>query len=622
MAATTIRFIQEPPYEVDFGRYRKNQPVQEAASVLERVKRAVASPFDLVKVVFVSVASAARVTLGSAGTSFKYIVLGYYEHLEHWDPPGDMYLVVFKVMFWIGAMGWSFVMTTARLLYKQTHSEADLRNFLAFFAGNEIDLSHMEIKELEIDVREVPAGVTVNGLLQMFDQINFDRPQDPGYIAPLSRREGNTQYTVEELKTGLQTFIDHVNRRVPFLGTPPAYDVPRLFAFYQQVENAVRFSIHKSDQDLAAFRGRNGNGPYAGAILQEYKNLLEDSARIPLMLAIAGKHCGARYMGEAMELYDAAQGEVTKGTLEDALRGILVAKRKEIARAHIQMHLGSDTHHYTNYMSNLGKMLGIPGSANVIEHLVHGLDRTRFVKLFFKEYTVDCILEAVQTKLKAKKSQVFREKIFDWLKTQPGNWQPAGVLSLDEMMTRANVVLADSLLVPNESLQNLQGLITNLKQPFPSHADWDEFLVELFVSGREWLSSKYSSIETRRRAEDDIRALFSNEQLRQELIIKTKEAIAGNKQLVAEHFSPRLLELQKVSKLCVAITGLNPDTAMRVVKGKKPLQQALEEQRAQFQGDQFLGSLNLEGIAQHGLSKEMLEWLLVSHDILLTQAKE
>jgi len=641
MAATTIQFIQNPPYRVDFRDYAKQKPA-EAASLSSRVQSAVAAPFILVKVVIVSVAKAGYETLRYSGTSFKYIVLGYYGSWRKWQPPSDLYLAVFKVIFWVGAMGWCFAATTVRELYKHTQSPAEVQNILSQFAGNEINVSHIKTNDLAIDMSGVPADVTVNQLVGMFDEINFDRPNESGYMAEGSR-QGNTK---EGLKESLQKFINDVNGRVAFLGTPPAYDMPRLLAFYQQLENAVRFSIHKSNQDLRAFRTENPNGPYRGAILQQYKNLLEDQARIPLMLAIAGKYCGARYMGEAMELYDAAKGEgsMAGGTLRDALIDILAAKRKEIARAHIQEHVAkknsrgqpiADTHDYTNYMSSLGQILAIPGTANVIEHLSKGLDRPRFLKLFFADYTVDAILEAVQAKI--KKSGILQGKIVDWLKMKRGEvlqsnpatgrkdtkWVPVGGPSMEQMMAEGNKVLKDNKpapkFVPYQSLQNLRELIAHLQQPLPSHADWDEFLIQLFVSGKQWLNTKYpNNPMAQAETKNNIRALFSEDPLGQALVAKTKEAIAGNKQLVIEPFFQQLLAPQKVEKLG-AILKLSEGTAMRVVEGKKLLQQAIEEQRAQSHDSDFAAGL-LQNIETAGLSPEMLEWLLVDQEILLTQA--
>ena len=82
----------------------------------------------------------------------------------------------------------------------------------------------------------------------------------------------------------------------------------------------------------------------------------------------------------------------------------------------------------------------------------------------------------------------------------------------------------------------------------------------------------------------------------------------------------RVLNLQKISELR-SCTGLNPDTAMRVVKKEKMLKEALEEKRAQDQTDTFAELLGCQDFADKGLSKEMVEWILVSQGILLTQVR-
>lgn len=68
--------------------------------------------FQLLGIFCVSLKDSACRNLGSAGTSFKYIVLGYYGPLRKFQPPQDIYLAVFKVVFWVAMMGWGIVATT------------------------------------------------------------------------------------------------------------------------------------------------------------------------------------------------------------------------------------------------------------------------------------------------------------------------------------------------------------------------------------------------------------------------------------------------------------------------------------------------------------------------------
>jgi len=202
-------------------------------------------------------------------------------------------------------------------------------------------------------------------------------------------------------------------------------------AFYQQIEDAVRLSIQKVSEDLTNFRGKNQQAIEAGDedIIRSYKSLLEDQARLVIDLAISGKHCGARYMGEAMTRYNYLYAESARSdTLQDSLITLLGNKRNTIAQTQIQMHFGgqqhgADTHSYAQYMQQMGKLLAIPGTGNIVEHLggLFRFDSDYYLREFFKEYTESTIGEAVQEKVKS--SQHFREQICDWLKGQSGEWR-------------------------------------------------------------------------------------------------------------------------------------------------------------------------------------------------------
>ena len=208
---------------------------------------------------------------------------------------------------------------------------------------------------------------------------------------PASIKEGSKTYSKEELKEGLKKFIERVKNRTAFLGTPPAYEIIRLFEFYQQIEDATRLSIHKVIDDLQKFTAANGTDTpnYSPSVMNTYKDLLENQARLAIDLAIAGKHCGARYMGDSMGAYYRLHGDgiSAQDTLMDNLIETLALKRKEIAARRIAIDLGQDTHDFSNWMASLGKLLGIPGTQNIVEHLAHPLNIELHLGKFFGDYT-------------------------------------------------------------------------------------------------------------------------------------------------------------------------------------------------------------------------------------------
>ena len=415
----TITFIQPPEssFSIDFRQFvdksEENQTVQNA----------VFKVLKLIPVIAASLAKASYLTLKQSGSSFKVVVLGFYGDWSNYRIPGDFYLVVFKVALWVLGLGWCTVTMTFRLTIEKLFPASS--QFLKNYASEGIDVGHIKTNEIGIDVSEVDANVKVDDLTQIFKEINFTDPQRDGYMAPLSRQEESTTYNPADLSKALDTFIHHVKNRTPFLATPPAYDMPRLSAFYQQIENAVRYSIHKSNKDIADFKNVNGEGPYNLEKSKEYSNLLENRARIAIDLAIAGKHCGTRYMGEAMAVYGSFRGGAAndKGSLGDYIIELLAQKRAQIANKHIQCYLGNETHAYTKYMANLGKILALPSTEHIIEHLDRDFDTDKFLKYFFKEYTVDCILTTIQEEIKSNKSKVLREKIYEWIRDYPNDWK-------------------------------------------------------------------------------------------------------------------------------------------------------------------------------------------------------
>ncbi len=602
--ALALTLNLNPPFQVDFSQFAR----QKQASNLQRVENIAFRVLKLIKILFTSTIKSAYQTVRHSGTSFKHIVLGYYGDLSQFRPPADIYLAVFKVFFWIASMGWCFITTACRNTYNEMRGNKNIP-FLQQFAGKEIDIAHIQTKEIAIDVSGIPADVTVNHLLEIFDQINFDRPGEPGYMAPISRREGSTTYTKYELRESLIKFVGHVQRRVAFLGTPPAYDTPQLMAFYQQIEDAARFSIHKAQQDLREFQNRGSNNQ------QVYRNLLENQARVALSLAIAGKHCGARFMGEAMELYDNAKGEdgIAQGTLKECLIELLAYKRKEIALAQIQRYLGSDTHSYNQYMAGMGQLLAIPGTQNVIEHLSQNLDRSLYTRRFFEKYTEEFILAAIQEKV--KKSQIFREKITDWLRDQVGDWRKIEDRRIfDNKLRRADDIFKELLSADFALCNSLTQFASLIRNLHPIHLpnqnlDWSDFVDELFT-----LDAIRDKLPSDRVEKAHFRqGIKSLEQLGKDSVEKMKQ---GN--VASEGLRESLLCMQKVSRLAT-LTGLERETLLRVVKGEKQLIDALCEQDEQERRNRFLEALNLEQIAQNGLPPELLEWVVVAHEILLPQ---
>lgn len=336
--STVITYIQGaegcPSFQVDFNRFVRGR---ERAPSSNRVIRAVVPIFKAIRCLVFSFAQASCLTCKQLGTSFRVIVWEHDIYLGNMVP-SSLSMILLRTAVWVADVIRAVVMTTRRL-YTEKMGGQQKQERLSFFQNDQINQQHMRTKELALDASKVSSAIRVDNLLAMLNEINFDVPHEPGYMPPGSRNESGRVFTRDELRAHLNTFIHNVNNRIPFLGTPPAHDLNGLQQFYQHIEDAVRLSIHKVNEDVQAFRELHPEDPatYVGATKQAYDELLHAQARIPLDLAIAGAHCGGRYMGEATTIYSNLFGGAgLDGSLEEEIIELLAKKRHHIAQQHIE----------------------------------------------------------------------------------------------------------------------------------------------------------------------------------------------------------------------------------------------------------------------------------------------
>jgi len=625
----TITFVADPPYCVDFREFQ--QTTQKAASDI-KVKNIAYRCFEQIQYFVQALGSATYSTGSNMTVSFKHIVLGHYGYWNNFRLPSDIYLVAFKVCFWVLALGWCTAATTARLFLEKNRLYATSTG-IDIYIDHEIDARHIKTSRLALNAAGVPAEIKVDDLLQVYDAINFSNPNEPGYMSPSSRQEGTSTYEVQNLRKDLETFIQKVKKREAFLGTPPAWDTPRLMAFYQQIEDAVRLSIHKTNSDIEEFLSKNGTDAkdYNKFQLQEYTNLLENKARIAIDLAIAGKHCGARYMGEAMNTYYLICGNDIGSdlTLHDTMVEILAHKRKEIAERQIQEQLGNDTHAYGDYMNSLGALLQLPGTQNIVEQLRRRIDKPKLLRLFFGEYNVNCIITTIQEEIKNKKGNPFRTKIIDWIKDQVRDWK------LEEYRQEAikKTSQVEKILEEKssdssstfEALGHFQDLFTFLKSKstsLPETGDWNEFLEEVFSlnSAKEWRKIRFPGVSIPLLL-DEVRKLKNNlseERLGKDAAFRLRKQINETGNFAIEELTARLYEIDKIDKIR-RIIPLEVGSIERVLKGDVKIKDLIDSQMDLQRRNEFLAQFCLENLASEGVSPELMEWLLVSQNILLTQ---
>lgn len=423
------------------------------------------------------------------------------------------------------------------------------------------------------------------------------------------------------MEKDLEKYIDDIKKRTAFLGTPKGYDTVALFAFYGQIEAATRLSLYRVTKALQDFIDSNGaeTDNYSDLKKEQYLNFLEDRDRVVIDLAIAGGWCGARYMGDAMgtyyRLYE--EGIGSSETLEDNLIETLAYGRKKIADSEAAS-FGTDTHKYTNYMASLGRLLAIPGTENVVEHLSTPLDTNIYLNRFFKKYTVEFILAQIQAK--AKKSAIFREQIIDWIKSHAREWNKEAYPVSQAHIQKITEVISMTI-DSSEQVSRIQAFVAFAQSHLPNalenlskttddkRDDWTKLIEEMIYGQGE---KKWNRAE-----KAALYPLLSN-QLGVALIQQLKTAIVDEAPLDTAALTAKLSELEKVKKI-QAIAPLESDTIVRILEGKLDIKVALEGYQDQLRESDFFRLFNVDQMHETGIPLPLLEWLVVSHRILLPQ---
>ena len=216
MEATLIR---QPEFKVDFRQFQPKVVEQREVGVIERSTMIAQGIIRFVGVLFISVMQGAYLTLCHVYSSFSRLILDTFKIT-------DFYFGAFKIGYWAFTLGFTFVSTTSRFILDAYVSSKEL--YLSQFMHRGMNPTHIQTKETKLDASSVPASIKVEDLLTHFDEINFRDPTSPFYMNLGSQ-------TPDKLREGLKKFVDRVNNREAFLGTPPAHDTVRLENFYQQI---------------------------------------------------------------------------------------------------------------------------------------------------------------------------------------------------------------------------------------------------------------------------------------------------------------------------------------------------------------------------------------------------
>lgn len=280
-----------------------------------------------------------------------------------------------------------------------------------------IDQTHLQRAVPEIKMPEPPEGVTINTLVEMFTVINFDDPNRPGYISPRRLREAFRMIpdgfvaTKGSLKKYLETYINRVQKRVAFGGTPLVSNREQLEQFYKKIESSLKVLVD---------------------LFQQEEDLVLRNCLI-LDLAVAGYYCGSRYFKEPKEIYSALRFSAEGASLEG--QGLVLALR---LRTNIISYLANQLAHNTGMIPHAENYLfekltvdwGVPkpeyedGYATIRafkENYTNQVLSSKFAELYTAVALMDHFLVSLN-----EQSREMKELFIDWLKENRPDWYEKG----------------------------------------------------------------------------------------------------------------------------------------------------------------------------------------------------
>lgn len=210
------------------------------------------------------------------------------------------------------------------------------------------------------EVPEPPAE-EIGQLLRFFDQMNTTDPQNPLYLNPALVNDEDTPANLEQLRTGLSTFLDHIEQN----------RIPRSDVIKRYLKHICHFF---SQPDTSR------------------------EAKIDCLLGLARaghRGCPTRMMGESQTHYHRMARTVQIQTLPEQILRILHDIRLGIIEEMSQ----GDVHRRGELLLSIGTHLGIQQAETAYNDdpvLIIQLAPQRSLPLFFRAYTKEKIIEVIK----------------------------------------------------------------------------------------------------------------------------------------------------------------------------------------------------------------------------------
>lgn len=265
----------------------------------------------------------------------------------------------------------------------------------------DLDAFHLTVEELTAKIQNIPEDVKVEELLGYFGEINFTDKSRTPYWDPKALKDDGLPTSPEKLEEYLNRFVIKINEKEPFLGTPSKKDAKKLEKFFKDLESVVRASI----VILRTLNPKNRDEAFQ-----------RDSAVIDL--AIAGNHCGGRYIGEALSVFGLLSGEM--GDIQKQLIHLLGRLRVGIIEEMTIEKFHGYVHGYNTLMTLIGDVMSIPGASYITEALPNKISFDEALADFNKAYTPSHIIDFVISQME---KESFRDLVTDWFKENNGDFQ-------------------------------------------------------------------------------------------------------------------------------------------------------------------------------------------------------
>lgn len=441
--------IQQPVFKVRIS--HQNHPVNirdvSSTTLQDRVKAAATGVFHYTALFFSALKDSSRYIV-------FYLFFALRVALESSYYPGTAGIVggVCVAIAWVGVATVIFVRRVV-VSQRRTVTKLKAENLQEYLVGSRIDLSHFRAVDAKVDMTHVPSTVTLRDLCALLEKVPMaDREKgQPGYIAPpvIDDPQTRARRTLlkEGLKRSLNTLIDNIAHKKPWIGAPPQEDKAAVNQFYQKLSDLLRYSLHKVTSEYATFVREHGipQRPTAESSVEErkcynkYVDLLETQNRFVVDMAITGNFCAGRAMGDALDAYctltGTSQGE--SGTLQERIVDVLAHTRLTCMKSILQEVYGNGPHsvHYlTAYMAQIGQALGFPGAEGITEQLTKIDDIRPVVIRFFRRYNERMMIRAITDKYQS--SGTFRDLVQSWLKERVGTWNQDHYTSMQQELNQ------------------------------------------------------------------------------------------------------------------------------------------------------------------------------------------